>query len=519
MLTKATKRVDPSFRVSLLPALVLGTAICCLFYFLILLPPLRSPIVIRYALCHWVAVASAWLFCTASIVLFQKLLVVRRQHQLATKAEASLDALVTQRDSWELNPTMDAFQRSMAVQSLWRMQPNAVQRSWYGQRISDVLDRQVERRSIRRLDEDLQATSDRDADSQHASLAMVRINCWAMPMLGFLGTVIGISDTLGQMDAQALASGSQDAMNSLTSGLYVAFDTTAVGLVLTMVAMFMQFFVQRAEDSLMQRIDQGTASYMHRCLAEQDHSDTSDVEASLRLIAQRLIESMHSIVDRQADLWRDKLDEAHSSWNSLSERTQSLSLNTIKQALSESMAEHRSAMHDDLARLVRLQSDGATQIDQRLQQWQTTISEQARVALRQLQEMNRNAELLEKLLQSSQLVEAMQQPLQSTLERMTEVDRFHEAAVGLSEAVMVLNTQLQRSGHLGRQTVRRRSANNTADNNTAQDSVAPQVEEQEPVVLRFENHQTAQQHKAALQLDSNETSLKESSGRDERQVG
>jgi hypothetical protein len=176
-------------------------------------------------------------------------------------------------------------------------------------------------------------------------------------------------------------------------------------------------------------------------------------------------------------------------------------------------------MHDDLARLVRLQSDGATQIDQRLQQWQTTISEQARVALRQLQEMNRNAELLEKLLQSSQLVEAMQQPLQSTLERMTEVDRFHEAAVGLSEAVMVLNTQLQRSGHLGRQTVRRRSANNTVDNNTAQDSVAPQVEEQEPVVLRFENHQTAQQHKAALQLDSNETSLNESSGRDERQVG
>jgi hypothetical protein len=172
-------------------------------------------------------------------------------------------------------------------------------------------------------------------------------------------------------------------------------------------------------------------------------------------------------------------------------------------------------MHDDLARLVRLQSDGATQIDQRLQQWQTTISEQARVALRQLQEMNRNAELLEKLLQSSQLVDAMQQPLQATLERMTEVDRFHEAAMGLSEAVMVLNTQLQRSGHLGRQAVRRRSANNSAQDTSA----APHFEDQEPVVLRFDKHKTSEQNKASEQSYSNENLPNESSGRDERQVG
>jgi hypothetical protein len=236
--------------------------------------------------------------------------------------------------------------------------------------------------------------------------------------------------------------------------------------------MFMQFVVQRAEDSLLNTIDQGTASYLHRCLSEQDHSDTSDVEASLKLIAHRLMDSMQLIVERQADLWKSKLDEAHSQWNALAENSQHIAIETITRALTDAMAVHRAAMQEDLNHLVLLQSEGAMQIDQRLQQWQTTISEQARVTLRQQQELNRNAELLEKLLESSQLVQAMQQPLQATLERLTDVDRFEEAAISLSEAVMVLTSQLQRSGQLGRQTVRRRTA--TTDPNAFSTEITEQ---------------------------------------------
>jgi len=65
---------------------------------------------------------------------------------------------------------------------------------------------------------------------------------------------------------------------------------------------------------------------------------------------------------------------------------------------------------------------------------------------------------LQKLLDSTQLIQAMQQPIQATLERMTEFDRFQEAALSLTEAVMVLSTQLERSGHISRQAVRRRQA-------------------------------------------------------------
>jgi hypothetical protein len=458
MLSKEHKRSEQAFEIPLLPSILLGTALCCLFYFLILLPPLRNPLVIRYALCHWVAVASAWLFSTAAVYLLQKRWVLGRQRKLADQLESVVDQWVDHRNEWDLEPAMDGYRRATSLQSLWKLQKPYLVRSWYGLRVGELLNRQVQRRSTARLDEDLQEFADRDADAQHSSYAMVRINCWAMPMLGFLGTVIGISDTLGQMDAQALASGSQEAMNGLTSGLYVAFDTTAVGLVLTMIAMFMQFLVQRGEQAFLSRIDRGATSAMHRCLSDQEHSDTRDVEASLKLIANRLVESMQNLVQQQTRLWQESIGQVHTEWSNASARATETSLGTIQRALASTLADHRDSLRDCLTQLTLLQNEGAQQIDGRFQQWQTTLSEQSRLAHRQQQEVSRNAELLQKLLDSTQLIQTMQQPIQATLERMTEFDRFQEAALSLTEAVMVLSSQLERAGHVSRQAVRRRAA-------------------------------------------------------------
>lgn len=480
MMSRERRHSQQAFEMALLPSILLGTALCFLFYFVILLPPLRNPWVIRYALCHWVAVVSVWLFFTAAVYLVHKWLVLVRQRILADQLGSVLGEWVEHRSEWDLEPAMDGYHRSISLESLWKLQRQPLIHSWYGLRLGQLLGRQVERRTISRLDEDLKEFAERDADSQHTSYAMVRINCWAMPMLGFLGTVIGISDTLGQMDAQALASGSQEAMNGLTSGLYVAFDTTAVGLVLTMIVMFMQFVVQRSEERFLARLDRSIASTMHLCLSEQEHSDTRDVEASLKLISNRMIESMQRLVQQQTQLWQDSMGQVHREWTTASARATETSLGTIQRALSSTLAEHRDSLRECLTQLTLLQSEGAQQIDGRFQQWQTTLSEQSRIALRQQQEVSRNAELLQKLLDSTQLVQAMQQPIQSTLERMTQFDRFQEAALNLTEAVMVLSTQLERAGHLNRQSVRRRSAREFDNQaNEAGESMVLKLEAQE----------------------------------------
>jgi hypothetical protein len=51
----------------------------------------------------------------------------------------------------------------------------------------------------------------------------------------------------------------------------------------------------------------------------------------------------------------------------------------------------------------------------------------------------------------------MEEPLQATLKKLSNIDRVHDAAICLTEAVAVLGTQMERYGYLGRQPVRRRS--------------------------------------------------------------
>jgi biopolymer transport protein ExbB/TolQ len=453
------KRMDSAFQVPLLQVAVLGSLLCGLFYGAILTPIFPNPILIRYALCHWVAEASVWLFCIACVALAYKSWMTFNQARATIEGAEVLQCIVEARHDLDSATRGNGTGLSQWLDTLWRSQKSNVLRSWHGQRVTEFLSRQVKRRNNKQMDEDLRDLADRDSDSQHASHAMIRIICWAMPMLGFLGTVLGISDTLGHMDAQALASGSQEAMNSLTGGLYVAFDTTAVGLILTMIAMFIQFAVQRSELRLLNRIDSSVADSMHECLSVPDAPwDTTGIEQSLRVVTASMLESVQQLVQKQSELWRDTISEAHQRWVQLSDGVTETARAGLLPALQDSLLEHREAMREQTEDLVRLQSEGAQQIDSRLQQWQTTISEQARSTLRQQQEINRHAELLQKLLDSSQLVGAMQAPIDATLNRLTDVDRFHDAAVCLTEAVAFLGSQMERHGYLGRQTARRRDA-------------------------------------------------------------
>ena len=75
--------------------------------------------------------------------------------------------------------------------------------------------------------------------------------------------------------------------------------------------------------------------------------------------------------------------------------------------------------------------------------------------------MATQTELLNTLIEKHDAVRSMELPLQATLERLTNVDRFHDAAICLTEAVAVLGTQMERYGFLGRQPVRRRTAEPT----------------------------------------------------------
>jgi biopolymer transport protein ExbB/TolQ len=80
------------------------------------------------------------------------------------------------------------------------------------------------------------------------SMATVHYLAWAIPALGFLGTVRGLAMSLsmaGQMDLAI-----EQFLNDATKHLNVAFDCTLVALALSLPVMFFIHSVQRDEESL-----------------------------------------------------------------------------------------------------------------------------------------------------------------------------------------------------------------------------------------------------------------------------
>lgn len=83
------------------------------------------------------------------------------------------------------------------------------------------------------------------AVKQEAENSMIRYLIWAIPSIGFIGTVRGIGEALSLAD-QALAGD----IAGMTNSLGVAFNSTLVALLISIVLMFFLHQLQRLQDGL-----------------------------------------------------------------------------------------------------------------------------------------------------------------------------------------------------------------------------------------------------------------------------
>ncbi len=80
--------------------------------------------------------------------------------------------------------------------------------------------------------------------------SFIRYISWAIPSVGFIGTVIGIASSLGYANQASTPEG----IERVTSALAVAFDTTLVALVLSVILMLAIHALQKQQDDLYTRM-------------------------------------------------------------------------------------------------------------------------------------------------------------------------------------------------------------------------------------------------------------------------
>jgi biopolymer transport protein ExbB/TolQ len=86
---------------------------------------------------------------------------------------------------------------------------------------------------------------DSEAERLDSELAMIRYIAWAIPPIGFIGTVRGIGAALSQAN-QAV----QGDITGVTASLGVAFNSTFVALVISIVLMFLMHQLQLQQERL-----------------------------------------------------------------------------------------------------------------------------------------------------------------------------------------------------------------------------------------------------------------------------
>lgn len=330
----------------------------------------------RYFLGHPVAIAATTLFCIAVSILAFKALQTAAQRN-AMRLLRDDDLMPPPEESDQYSPT-EVWQRQNnagLIARTWQTAlaelPESTRHSRIVRRLDEILTRQLHRTTTGDLPEDLREVSIRDADDAHDSLGLIRIIVWAIPMLGFLGTVIGITQTLGGLDF----SDGTGAVDRLKSGLYVAFDTTALGLVLSVVAIFLQFPVERGQQSLLADIDARVRKLVSAGLPSDDPGDsqTELVTHLCRGIEAAIAQSLST----QAKLWQETIEEAQAAWRTQHKEGAEQFRHLLQASMQPALTHHADRIEQTIGKLDGAASSVNLALREQTAAWRDALQETA----------------------------------------------------------------------------------------------------------------------------------------------
>jgi hypothetical protein len=218
--------------------------------------------------------------------------------------------------------------------SLQRVPPS-LQNTFLVQRIRAVLDFLCQRGSADELDDHMRALLDNDVMVMEGSYALTRLITWAIPILGFLGTVLGITDAISGATPDVL----EKNLSQVTDGLSYAFDATALALSLTMLTMFCSFLIERREQSILEAVDREVERQLaHRFV--RIGGDSGPFVEALHQNARVLLNATGQLVERQAEVWARALTENERRMHEAAARQQEQMAGALEAALKGTLQAH-----------------------------------------------------------------------------------------------------------------------------------------------------------------------------------
>jgi len=305
-----------------------GTALSVGLYQAMNLFPAWDPFFNRYFRDHWILYTETISFCFAIAILARKLFGLRSEREALARVQLQTAAL---------DPRLPASDRARWLTTALAGLPPRLHPTHWVTRIRQVAEFVLLRHSPGGVEEHLKYRADLALESQSASYAFVRTVTWAIPILGFLGTVIGITMALSSLkfDADQLAASFESAL----VGLGVAFDTTALALSLSLVLVFGTHLVERAEQQVLGQVEEQGVAQLAPLLADAETPGNPLTEAQHQA-AQHLLHKTESLVNWQTGLWQSALEQLRDRWVETARSQQEQFQSTLSAGMQATLAGH-----------------------------------------------------------------------------------------------------------------------------------------------------------------------------------
>jgi biopolymer transport protein ExbB/TolQ len=410
-LDRAAKRARRS---GVLPALLIGLPLSAGILGVLYSEPLRDTTAHEYVK-NPVERVEVVMFCVALGALGTKLL-----RNIGERRVASRELL----PAWTGKPVpvSDAAGLLKHLESV----PKRLLHTGMVRRVHGVLDFLCRRGSAQELDDHLRDLADADAMAMENSYALVRFITWAIPILGFLGTVLGITGAISGVTPDRL----ENDLNSVTDGLAYAFHTTALALALTMATMFLTFLVERAEQSVLDAVDR----YTDEELAHRFERMGSGINGDLTKVVQQLAQ-------RQTEMWAKAMEEMERR-RAAAEKGQ---IEKMTAALEQAMQRTLQAHGQRLAALEHESLDQCTAFLERMMHVAEAVEETGhsqRLALVQVAErIGGQTDALDRLQDGERHLLRLHDALNQNLTAITAAGTFEQALHSLTAAVHLLTAR------------------------------------------------------------------------------
>jgi biopolymer transport protein ExbB/TolQ len=331
----------------------------------------------RYFLGHPIDSVETFFFFIGLSIIVQKIFQLRAQQSQTRELVAQLEELPT------TNQTLP--QKIHACENLLRSMTLPQLRGMLAERLRKAVEYVRVRQDSEGLISYLQEHAGLEFDRVQRSYGLYNTVVWAIPILGFLGTVVGITMAIANVTPEKLSS----SLNDVTSGLAVAFDTTAQALGLSLILVFTKLLVSSMEEKHLVEVEQFCIERLGHYFVEEKEKSYG-IASIQQQTSQEMFEASRQLIDEHVHSWSSATHDMREQWSSLLKMQSESMAEGFQQGIAESLASHMQELVQSRNEFTQLVSGLFEDSARRVQSQETQLSDHQEYLMQQYQTFSQN---------------------------------------------------------------------------------------------------------------------------------